>query len=387
MPARVRSTNGRQRLPRRSAKRVRRAEPFARETSDSDIAAAVANWKALNNEQRERLIIDVVRTRANELRAAYPDVIAIGYGLRTRHIGKRRRIRQPELVLKFMVKQKWNKASRLTRSRRMLPTVLLAHWHTNDASVTCGVPTDIDEHRTYRLCKPQLNPRVVAVQAGAPPVTEWGSIACVVRIPGDSQSLYAVSAAHVLDLTQHFWPAVPDQATVRDGDSNSPVAQVSDFAGPIRPAQQGLSFDAALARITDPNGIAALLGTPRPTSSIAGPADIPPTYKVASAHGMLSAQKATNWMMTNGVLYYPVDGSSPIAVQHATLIESDADVIPGDSGSPVISNDGTLLLGMNIYGGNGMSFMIPAYNLLATRNYSGLPDGPMLSLVGDFGGG
>jgi hypothetical protein len=36
---------------------------------------------------------------------------------------------------------------------------------------------------------------------------------------------------------------------------------------------------------------------------------------------------------------------------------------------------------MNIYGGNGMSFMIPAYSLLDAGNYSGLAGGQSLSLV------
>jgi hypothetical protein len=346
-----------------------------------EFAAANDRWNALDDRSKEQLLIDVIRTRGHELQMAYPDIVAIGYGLRTRHPAGRRRVRRPVFVLKFMVKRRWKRNSRLEDSVRRLPKFLLAHTHTKAGSDICAIPTDVDEHRTYRLCRPQAGPRIVAVQSNAPSVTEWGSIACVVRIPGDSRNIYALGAAHVFDLMEHFWPAIPDQTTIRDGDSNNAVARATDFAGPMRPADHGLSFDAALALISDPSGIASLLGSLRPKSAISTPLELPPTYGIATSHGLLSATKATNWMLTNDVLYYPVPGGDPIAIQHAALVESDAQVIPGDSGSPVISNDGAQFLGMNIYGGNGMSFMIPAYSLLDASNYSGLAGGQSLSLV------
>jgi hypothetical protein len=43
----------------------------------------------------------------------------------------------------------------------------------------------------------------------------------------------------------------------------------------------------------------------------------------------------------------------------------------GDSGSPVVSQDGTMLLGMHIAGnkGTGLCIMIPAWALLSQSNY------------------
>jgi hypothetical protein len=97
--------------------------------------------------------------------------------------------------------------------------------------------------------------------------------------------------------------------------------------------------------------------------------------------GRIPATRASTWL-TNQILAYQMADGSTIQTQHGMLVESDAATQPGDSGAPVLSDDGTTLIGMNIYGGAGICFLVPAFALLATENYAGLPAGGRLAILG-----
>lgn len=363
-------------------KRGHRKEPLHHLVAKAKLREAGKNWDSLSPEAKEQLLEELVCTRIDELRQSFPDLVAIGFGLRTKKAGRRRRRFHDELVVKFMVANKWSKKSRLRNTQRALPKFFLAYATRDATRVLCRVPTDIEDRRAYRNCVCQSAPTLVAVgpaNSGGP--AERGSIACVVQIPGDTENVYAVSAAHLFDLTEQYWPALPSDVLVKNATSSAAVAIVSDFVGPLRPLEQGFSFDAALATVTDRAALADVLGDVLPANSAKSSGDIPATFNVSTARGMISARKAATWLAPDQVLQYVVADGSTIRVQHAILVESAADTIPGDSGSPVISQDGLTLLGMNIWGGDGISFMIPAYSLLASENYAGLPAGQVLSLV------
>jgi len=333
------------------------------------------------------LLEEIVQSRHEELRRAYPDLLAVGYGLRTKTARKKRRRVKTDLAIKFMVEKKWAPNSKLHQSPRALPKYLLAYASIGTTRVLCRIPTDVDERRSYLGCGPQTGPQLVAVSSDdsrQPP--ERGSIACIARVPGDTTNTYAVSAAHLFDLTEQLWPNIPNNVLVTVPGSNAVLAAVSDFAGLLRPAEQGLSFDAALATVSDEATLFGMLGSTLPSTAASSASDIPPSYLISTSHGLLSATKAATWLASDQVLRYSIPGGGVVRVQHSVLVESDAETQPGDSGSPVISADGTKLLGMNIWGGQGISFMIPAYSLLATENYSGLPAGGFLSLVSTPGG-
>jgi hypothetical protein len=360
----------------------RRPEPTHAAATANLHAQARASWNDLDRSDQEALLHELVHTRGDDLRRAYGDIIAVGYGLQTKNTPKGKRRRSVDLAVKFMVKKKWGKHSRLSRTRRALPRVLLAYWRTPRGRQLINVPTDIDEVRAYRACRPQAGPRWVIASTSASTFSESGSITCVVRIPGDQQNFYVISAAHVFDLTEHYWPGLPSNVTLSESSSGGTIGQVTDFVGPLRSADQGLSFDAALAKVTDVSALAAAMGTLIPKRAIISAADIPASFSISTVNGTLSATKATVW--TNQVLQYNLESGATLAIQHQTLVESDAATVEGDSGSPAITNDGTTLVGMNIYGGEGVAFLIPAYDLLATHNYSGLPAGQALSLVTDL---
>lgn len=358
----------------------RRPEPLGADTARHDTARD--SWHKLNFVEQEELLAELIETRASEFRRAYPDIIAIGYGIRTQTRGKRRYRKERELALKFMVRRKWSKNSPLQRSSRGLPCHVFAYRLHEGDRVLCNIPTDVEERKSYRGCRPQ-QAVLVSVSAGdSSAAPERGSIACAVRVPGDTTSIYAMSAAHLFDLAEEYWPAIPSQVRVSNSTSGSIFAEVSDYVGPLREAEQGMSFDAALANVSDPAGLASVFGGVQPTRSVASSSEIPQSYGISTARGMLNATKATTWVSTDQVLEYKLGGNT-VRIQHSVLIESDANTIPGDSGAPVISLDGDTLIGMNIYGGKGISFMIPAFSLLASGNYAGLPSG-QLTLVTHF---
>jgi hypothetical protein len=359
----------------------RRSIPRHVEQTARQHRAAEENWGRLDAPAQEALLAELVHTRSEDLRRAYPDMLAIGYGRRTRKMRGNKRRRDAELAVKFMIKKKWAKGSRLSKSSRAIPNGLLAYWDTPRGRLLMKVPTDIDELSFYRECRAQGRRWVVASNANST-ISESGTIACVVRIPGDTRSVYALCAAHVFDLTKHYWPNLPSNVGLSDSASSTAIGRVSDFAGSMQPASKGLSFDAALAKVSNTGALKANLGASLPSTAIKTAADIPSSYKIATVHGLLNATKGTVW--TNQPLDYALSSGDTLTVQHQTLVESDADTAEGDSGSPAVSNDGSTLVGMNIYGGEGVSFIIPAYTLLATQNYSGLPPGQLLSLVTDL---
>ncbi|HTB66476.1 MAG TPA: trypsin-like serine protease [Steroidobacteraceae bacterium] len=358
----------------------RRAQPERAHVRETHDEIARQTWNALPESEKEAILHEIVHTRAVDLQRAYPDILAIGYGMRTRYSGARRRRRLPELTLKFLVKKKWAGKPTKAASKRALPRELHAYCGAPDGRALCIVPTDIDHSVSYKNCRPQVGPRLVAASpSGQPTVSELGSIACIVNIPGGGDTPYALSAAHVFDLTAQTWPGLPSNVGVTDSVSQEPFAQVTDFAGPIQSSSDGLSFDAALAQVSDASALANVMDMPRPLQCIGSAAQLPATYMISTSHGKLIATKGTVWK--NQILTYQINNGTTVDVQHDTLIESDAQTQPGDSGAPVVTNDQQTLLGMNIYGGEGVCFMIPAFCLIKSENYSGLPAGQLLKLV------
>jgi hypothetical protein len=324
-------------------------------------------------------LAELVATRAAELRRAYPDIVSIGYGRRTVAGRQGKRARMGELTLKFLVKRKWRPHSRMARSPRALPNPVLAYWSVAGTRALVAVPTDVDELLDYRELAPQARPRWVVAANAARKISESGSFTCGVRIAGDAENVYALSAAHVFDLTKDYWPSLPSKVTLTDGEGGAVMGEVTDFAGKMVRSHEGISLDAALAKITDVTALAAMLGAVLPRRAVKSALDIPKQFQFSTNRGWVKAGKATVW--SHHVLDYELRDGSKLSVQHETLVESDADTEPGDSGAPAISLDGTTLLGMNIYGGQGLSFMIPANVLLDANNYSSLSAGQTLSLM------
>lgn len=73
---------------------------------------------------------------------------------------------------------------------------------------------------------------------------------------------------------------------------------------------------------------------------------------------------------------YDVGSSlSKVSVWHRRIVRwtcVTSQTFAGDSGSPVVSEDGVTLLGMHIAGGDGYAYMIPASDLLNPAFYYGL---------------
>jgi hypothetical protein len=356
-----------------------RPPPEGLATAQTREVAARKQWHALDPITQAALLADIVETRSPELRQAYPDVIAVGYGRRTRGKGPRHKVRLGELTLKFMVPAKWKKGSRSKRPERPLPDHILAYQRVANERRLLSIPTDIEDRRDYRQCRPQS---VHQIRATTDPDAVTGSIACTVRIPGDpDHSLYAISAAHVLDLFEIFWPNLPGSVVVTDDETGAAVGHASSYAGPLQDADDGPSFDAALALVEDPTAVQTIMNGLRLTQVASSASQIPESYHLSTSRGLLLASKATHWDTLDQVLEYQASNGAIVRIEHPELIESDAATLPGDSGAPVVSIDGTTLFGMNIYGGAGVSFMIPAYALLAGGNYSGLPSGVTLQLA------
>lgn len=416
---------------RRRVDRVKAAQERGRR---QQLAAAQAQWSQLTTPQQLELAAQVVEARREELRAAYPGVVAVASGFGTRRataaehkkqsatmksivadasksgrqkkqadaavpLSRLRRVRQPaprsearEIkpvpCVTFLVRRKIK--VREGRPPGHVPEFLLTHW--GQEGRLCAVPTDIEEVRHLRGTP---HHRQIMVEHPQYPA-EVGAVTCLVRRPGDPQSLFALSCRHVFGLSASNPPQFPVGAAISVArligttfQSQPPIfAKAVGVYGLLVDGER-VSFDVALAGIDAAqaasdaarNAITAI-NPPQSANSLAQIQALQ-NYKIVTPDGTLNAKFVRAWSVQEQPAIRYSNQLTEV-YQAVPVIESlvqDGIPISGHSGSPVISADGSTLLGMHFAGRFARSYMIPAYDLLSTDNFIGMAAGAQLTLA------
>jgi len=366
-------------MPRKSpsADWARYAEEVTRKRKPKNVTAASRTYlKELSRDEQMALAEEIVETRASELCRAYRNVVDVSFGYKRRldsKSGKKRIVRTP--CVTFVVKSKW-------RGRRdteeSLPKHLFAYWKIGRTRKLCAVPTDVEPASEFARAQPQAAVRArIAVKDATTGRGIFGATTCAVQREGDS-SLYALSCRHVFSISDSLHQRRVVNAEVRLQRKDGEIfARTVGVRGPLADAPT-VSFDAQLARV-NVNMIAqfrATLAGMTFSKRARGVRDIPDKFWINTPRSFVKGGRRRQVRVRaeklrfvfDRIIIYPGVGR----VQHAMLIESQVApaTLAGDSGSPAVTHiSGGMLLGMHIAGGRGLSYLIPAWQILAPANY------------------
>jgi len=347
---------------------LRRSTPGARE--------AAAAFDALPAEQKWTIITEIIVSRAGELLRAYPDALDVMAGHRRRRRGSGRGRLVPEPCLKFLVSRKWPRGKRGPHARR-IPERVLAFGDVEGQRRLLAVRTDVES----------TGARVGVRAQGAPVVVEWkgahtrGALACALRRSSTGETLFGMGCRHVLSLAQSFPTSNPVNLPVGlDAPAGAVVGATRRIAGLLREAENGPSFDAQLLEVTNVDAFrVALAGL---GASTVGSDGIPPDrFVILTPRGPIGAT------FSAVVRDRPVYTVGTRRIQHEILFESEPDQATGEgaSGSPVVTEDGTVLLGMHVAGTGAqqppLAYMIPAEKLFDSGQYTGVSGQETWTLV------
>jgi len=353
-------------MPRRGPQKpnVAHAHPRA---GAAGLARALAVWKSLERSRstQVRIARELVETRSHELRRAHPGILSIGYGHRVEGKDRNQATKKREVCVTFLVKKKWDTPS-ATRARDAIPRHLYTYVEMSGARVLCAIPTDVQGLQHTGKIVQQGNRMVTAFANGLESIS--GMPCCVVRYPGGSR--YLLGCHHVFAYSDVTTP-VPDAVYICTEDNPAQVVGLlSGYFGQLGPDNS--FFDAALASISNETLLAAVAVEPVPNGAVVqGESDLAGSVQIRTARGPIEA----DWLSIHKDLVladyaqFP-QVTLPVVVEVQTR---DFVTIPGDSGSPVFDDTGTVLQGMHVAAnGAGGSFFIPAYELLRATNYMGL---------------
>jgi hypothetical protein len=334
----------------------------------------------LDPAEQLRLAGEIVLTRGEELRLAYPNVTDVSFGYRRVRDRRAKRHRVvPTPCVRFHVERKWHPRTRPHRAGHV-PGRLLAFWTVGRDRRLCAVPTDVEDSRIHRRVRAQ-GKEIVAIWKGTP---EFGVLACGVRRDVVPDRVYGISCRHVLSLSARFFDETTWGADVHVESATSPtvIGPTRAIAGPLGDED---SFDAQLVEAADRTALRGALGPQPPTRYARDASEIPSRYDILAPAGAIEAAFVDFLPRPR----YVVGGHD---VGHRALIQSQPrdGTNAGTSGSPVVSKDGRTLLGMHIAGKSGLdpqghfvaiSYMIPAWQLFDPSNYANVSDQETWTLV------
>lgn len=367
---------------KRNLKIATRSQALHREAEqayDERLKQAVIAWDRLSQKQKMTLARETIETRAQELRLAFPDIIAVGHGMRTTGKKSGRMITQ-ESCIAFMVAKKWVSKDAKRKTNRALPRYLLAYAENKlGHRVLCAVPTDIesltDNFRASPYARPQASAQIRVKSPGVN--TQLGAVTCALNVPG-STVVHALSCHHVFAMsTATSLPGTEAEGEVEVRATNEPVGSLSAWRGRIVSSDQGTSFDAAIARIDNVTGLQQALGGIQADSFIDSTDDLRSVGVIvrpgdaAGGKSLLKVKLVKVWNDFALIDYSPSIRPPPV---QPTVVEwevEDGVTVGGDSGSPVLTKDLKVLMGMHIAGAEGTraAFMLPANLLFFGPNY------------------
>lgn len=176
--------------PRKPARATRERKEF--------LAKARAAYGELSVGEQMALIQDLLDTRADELQAAYPNVIGFGIGFRKRRnrAGLSRIVKESPAHLRFLVKRKWSeRRDEGTKRRGRIPRYLFASFGELGERTVVAVPTDVEGRPQRRHVTYQGQ----GILADDGEFSIDGALACVIRESvGQTRRYLGISCRHVL---------------------------------------------------------------------------------------------------------------------------------------------------------------------------------------------
>lgn len=362
--------------------------PAARATSveQTSYADAERNFRrGLSRPEQLRLAHEAATTRSAELRLAYPGLISVGSGFRTKRTaagGQPALTREPCVI--FVVAKKWKTVGRPGDTRR-LPTHLLAIAGPDKQRMLCAIPTDVRPLSQYGRPRPNAigdevpMPFGVLVRRTGDMAFVRGVVTCGVQRPGLPDTIFAMSCRHVLSRS------------LRDSDGNRtglpvllnrpdlpPVGATLAARGDLL-GSPGLSFDAQLAKLSDGAELKRAMFGLKFTAADAflhDPSDVGFGFWIATGRAEANGRRKFVWVDYSGTVEdfempYKLGNGSVVRVRHELVLHgiSDSLLMDGDSGSPAVRNqDGRQLMGMYLGGQGNEAFVLPAWQLMNPRN-------------------
>lgn len=389
--------------PRREWLRDAESATLARRHPGEDEAAA--RFDALEPPSRQMALVrEIVATRSAELTLAYRNVVMVTAGFKSRSGADGVDEVHPQPCVIFVVKRKWAPGAAGPHAQT-LPPRLLCFGGDGAGRRLYAVPTDVQPAAGFHGAAARTTS---CVRVDDPAFRLPGTLTCGVRLPGAAGApVVALSAMHVLSpvATQPLPAADAELTAVGAGPA---VRGRSTAWGGHIDGESGSGFDAQLAAIDDLawfnaafDGLALAPGRPcvdtpeafddlaaRMRLLILAPANHP-EHGGAEREPMLA--QFTDMAPQELTIDYQIRSRGEalkVAIRHRELIRVRVlDACPppqsGDSGSAVVSwwPDGSMvLIGMFIAshaapGRERVCYVLPAWQLFDTGNWSALPPG------------
>jgi hypothetical protein len=308
-------------------------------------------WPLLGEARQLALVQHLAKTQSKVYRNRYPDVLALGAGHRTR-AGK---VHHGEICLGFLVEAKTPAGA-----AGAIPRFIKAYATLKGKRRLCLVPTDVEAlpkgspHYTEDLSG---GVAVQEVNAQGPRLT--GAACCLVQEAGGPRR-FLLGCHHVLALSAVNGPNATTQVDVKLVSNNAYIGGLYSFM-PLM-ADGTPCLDAALASVEDPSWLGPDFGQFK-VAEVSNGADLPKTGQILTPRLAVPALFVKAW--NSHPLDYPF---GPVVIE--MVYQFEAKTYPGDSGAPVIGEDGTLY-GMHFWGTDepGTSMAIPAFLLFQSGQF------------------
>lgn len=317
--------------------------------------ADIDRWTNLSEAQQRSIAARVARQRSRKWRKQYPNVQAAGVGYRLCDSGK---TLCDEICLKFSVSRK-----RYGKHKSDVPRHVLAFAETRGSLKRIAIPTDVDE-----LCDGCASGAMdmgdgIIARPGPGGAGLNGAVYCLIRDADAPSHMYALGCHHVFTRALQRTACVPDATThlIRQDNNAIQIGRVSYWAN--LSASRVFAMDLAAVRVTNEQAISAMNhGTiPRRRARMG---EEPTNYRIHTPRGQIAARYVSE--LFDVPLRFRC-GSGRRTLRFASVFQSRAHTVAGDSGSPLIGTTGTLY-GMHFYRYQGFALALPSYQLFAERN-------------------
>jgi hypothetical protein len=345
---------------------------------------AVRAFKSLSRREQFLIANEVVLTRARELHAAFPDLLGLGFGFKTKRAQPTQApklLRVPCVV--FTVSRK-RRLSRPADSLRRLPTFLYVGLGEPSQRRLCAVPTDVRCRAEYGRPVPHLfggaNALPFGIVVNQMPGGEasGGTLTCAVRRNDKPDRLFGLSCRHVLSRSLDVSPDIASGCSVRLESTTGDVVGVTVAVRGALVASPLPSFDAQFVAVEDANlprlrdALGGLKFDPN-ESILEGPEDVPSGFWVATSRSNAARKRLFVWVEFVDWLPRPLTMNyGPFVVSHGFALHGHArePLVHGDSGAPaVLVKSGSRLIGMYLGGDGRNVYFLPAWQLFNPANY------------------
>lgn len=316
------------------------------------LSKTAQNWTSLPTDVQLEVLQKVWAKHSAAIRLEFPNVASVGIGYKAVD-----GVLQPYMSLAFLVDKKSNDCAQL-------PTAIRTSVVHQGVRVQVSIPTDVEE---FGDSGPQLSYNasagVVVRSKQVPGKAAGGAICCLVKVDG-KPGLHMLSCHHVLTLAEHVGACrAASDATVFTPNGQR-IGELAENAS-LTPGVAS-QVDAAIALIDEGADVTWRHSGMQPLSVNMGESEPPRSCTVYAPDGSLIPARF-NKSFPDTHIKFPNCGLIRI-----DCYKFDARTRSGDSGSPILSENGTLQA-MHFWGDDGGTFSlaIPAGYLFSPGLFSG----------------